>query len=226
MTISADAVACAPGGYTTGEEIANAVTHGIAALLSVAALVLMIVSAVEHRAGAVSVASVSVFGGSMIVLYLISTLYHAIPNLRAKRVLQVLDHSAIYLLIAGSYTPFCLMTLGGTTGTVLCSVVWTVAIAGAVLQPVLLRAADWINCVLYLALGWCVVLVAEPMIAALPEGGLWLLGSGGIAYSAGVIFFLWERLPYNHAVWHLFVLAGTTLQFLSVLLYVIPSSAA
>ena len=200
--VSSSSAVNAVGTYSLGEEIANAVTHGLAVLLSIAGLVLMI------------------------ILYTVSTLYHAIPNLRAKRVLQVLDHSAIYILIAGSYTPFCLITLGGTTGIVLCSVVWTIALFGACFQPLLLRAADWLNCVLYLALGWCIVFVAEPLIESLPTGGLWLLAAGGITYSLGIIFYLWEKLPYNHAVWHVFVLAGTMLQFFAVLFYVIPHGTA
>ena len=224
--VSASSAVNALGSYSLGEEIANAVTHGIAVILSIVGLVLMIVFSIRQSAGALAVTSTSIFGASMIILYTVSTLYHAIPNLRAKRVLQVLDHSAIYILIAGSYTPFCLITLGGTTGIVLCSIVWTIALAGACFQPILLRAADWLNCVLYLALGWCVVFVAKPLVESLPSGGLWLLAAGGLTYSLGIIFYLWEKLPYNHAVWHVFVLAGTTLQFLAVLLYVIPHGGA
>ena len=192
----------------------------------------MIIFAVRQSAGALAIVSTSIFGASMIILYTVSTLYHAIPNLRAKRVLQVLDHSAIYILIAGSYTPFCLITLGGTTGIVLCSVVWTIALFGACFQPLLLRAADWLNCVLYLSLIHIseptrrIVFVAEPLIESLPTGGLWLLAAGGITYSLGIIFYLWEKLPYNHAVWHVFVLAGTMLQFFAVLFYVIPHGTA
>lgn len=212
------------GGYSVGEEIANAVTHGIATLLSIVGLVLLIVFAVKERLAPVALTSVVIFGVAMIILYTVSTLYHAIPGRKAKRVLQVFDHSAIYILIAGSYTPFCLITLGGTTGTVLCTIVWTIALAGAILQPILLRAADWLNCILYLGLGWCIIFVMKPLIENLSAGGLWLLASGGLAYSVGVVFYLWEKLPYNHAVWHVFVLAGTTLQFLAVLLYVIPSA--
>ena len=215
--VSSSSAVNAVGTYSLGEEIANAVTHGLAVLLSIAGLVLMIIFAVRQSAGALAIVSTSIFGASMIILYTVSTLYHAIPNLRAKRVLQVLDHSAIYILIAGSYTPFCLITLGGTTG---------IALFGACFQPLLLRAADWLNCVLYLALGWCIVFVAEPLIESLPTGGLWLLAAGGITYSLGIIFYLWEKLPYNHAVWHVFVLAGTMLQFFAVLFYVIPHGTA
>lgn len=213
------------GGYSLGEEIANAVTHGVAGILSIVGLVLMIVFSVRENASPVVIASVAVFGCAMIILYTVSTLYHAITNRRAKAVLQVLDHSAIYILIAGSYTPFCLITLGGATGEILCAIVWAIALAGAILQPVLLKAADWLNCALYLGLGWCIVFVMKPLIEGLSTGGLWLLAAGGLTYSVGVIFYLWEKLPYNHAVWHVFVLAGTTLQFLAVLLYVIPEAA-
>ena len=212
------------GSYSLAEEIANAVTHGIAALLSVVGLIAMLYVTVGSS-DAVTITAAAVFGGSMIFLYTASTLYHAIPNLKAKRILQMLDHSAIYVMIAGSYTPFCLVTLEGMTGTILCIAVWTIAIAGVILQPILLKRAEWLNCLLYLLLGWCVVLVMKPLIAALPMAGLWLLASGGVVYSLGVIFYLWDRIPYNHAIWHLFVLGGTALQFFSVLFYVLPQGA-
>lgn len=215
----------AVGCYSTGEEIANSVTHGVAALLSIAGLVVML-SMMPVTAGAATITAAAVFGASMIFLYTASTLYHAIPNLRVKRILQVLDHSAIYVMIAGSYTPFCLVTLKGTTGTMLCIAVWSIALAGIILQPVLMKRAEWLNCLLYLLLGWCVVLVFEPLMAALPSAGIWLLAAGGVVYSLGVIFYLWERIPYNHAIWHLFVLGGTALQFFSVLFYVLPAGAA
>lgn len=217
--------AAAVGCYSTGEEIANSVTHGVAALLSIAGLVVML-SMMPVTAGAATITAAAVFGASMIFLYTVSTLYHAIPNLRVKRILQVLDHSAIYVMIAGSYTPFCLVTLKGTTGTMLCIAVWSIALAGIILQPVLMKRAEWLNCLLYLLLGWCVVLVFEPLMAALPSAGIWLLAAGGVVYSLGVIFYLWERIPYNHAIWHLFVLGGTVLQFFSVLFYVLPAGAA
>ena len=223
--MSFNSPAAAVGCYSTAEETANSVTHGVAALLSIAGLVVML-SMMPVRAGAATITAAAVFGASMIFLYTASTLYHAIPNLRVKRILQVLDHSAIYVMIAGSYTPFCLVTLKGTTGTVLCIAVWSIALAGIILQPVLMKRAEWLNCLLYLLLGWCVVLVFEPLMAALPSAGIWLLAAGGVVYSLGVIFYLWERIPYNHAIWHLFVLGGTALQFFSVLFYVLPAGAA
>ena len=223
--MSINSPAAAVGCYSTGEEIANSVTHGVAALLSIAGLVVML-SMMPVTAGAATITAAAGLGASMIFLYTASTLYHAIPNLRVKRILQVLDHSAIYVMIAGSYTPFCLVTLKGTTGTLLCIAVWSIALAGVILQPVLMKRAEWLNCLLYLLLGWCVVLVFEPLMAALPSAGIWLLAAGGVVYSLGVIFYLWERIPYNHAIWHLFVLGGTALQFFSVLFYVLPAGAA
>ena len=215
--------ASALGGYSKAEEIANAVTHGIAALLSLVGLGVLVYCAAVGSGRAGVIAAAAVFGTAMVFLYTASTLYHAVPNWRAKRILQMLDHGAIYVMIAGSYTPFCLITLRGTTGTVLCAAVWTIAVLGAVLQPVLLRRAEWLNCLLYLLLGWCVVLVMKPLAAALPAAGLWLLAGGGVVYSLGVVFYLWDRIPFNHAIWHLFVLGGTVLQFFSVMFYVLPA---
>ena len=208
--------------YTVGEEIANAVTHGVAALLSVAGLAVLVAFAVVYSGSAKVVAAVSVFGASMIFLYTASALYHAIPNARAKKVLQVIDHSMIYVLIAGSYTPFCLITLEGVTGIVLCVVVWLIAVVGISLQSLLLKKSAWINCLLYLVMGWLAIFVIDPLTEELQTAGLWLLVAGGIAYSVGVIFYVAERIPYSHAIWHGFVFAGTCLQFFSVLLYVIP----
>ncbi len=208
--------------YTVGEEIANALTHGIAALLSVAGLAVLVAFAVLYSGAPEVVAAVSIFGASMVFLYTASTLYHSIPNPRAKKVLQYLDHSMIYVLIAGSYTPFCLITLQGYTGIALLCAVWLIAAAGISLQSFLLHKADWINCLLYLSMGWLAVFVIDPLVSTLDRGGLMLLVAGGLAYTFGVFFYIFERIPFSHAIWHTFVFAGTTLQFFSVLLYVIP----
>lgn len=208
--------------YTVGEEIANAVTHGVAALLSIAGLAVLVAFAVLYSGSPKVVAAVSIFGASMVFLYTASTLYHSIPNPRAKKVLQYLDHSMIYVLIAGSYTPFCLITLQGYTGIALLCAVWLIAIAGISLQAVLLHKADWINCLLYLSMGWLAVFVIDPLVSTLDSTGLALLVAGGLAYTVGVVFFIFERIPFSHAIWHTFVFAGTTLQFFSVLFYVIP----
>ena len=208
--------------YTVGEEIANAVTHGVAALLSIAGLAVLVAFAVLYSGSPKDVAAVSIFGASMVFLYTASTLYHSIPNPRAKKVLQYLDHSMIYVLIAGSYTPFCLITLQGYTGIALLCAVWLIAIAGISLQAVLLHKADWINCLLYLSMGWLAVFVIDPLVSTLDSTGLALLVAGGLAYTVGVVFYIFERIPFSHAIWHTFVFAGTTLQFFSVLFYVIP----
>ena len=208
--------------YTVGEEIANAVTHGVAALLSIAGLAVLVAFAVLYSGSPKVVAAVSIFGASMVFLYTASTLYHSIPNPRAKKVLQYLDHSMIYVLIAGSYTPFCLITLQGYTGIALLCAVWLIAIAGISLQAVLLNKADWINCLLYLSMGWLAVFVIDPLVSTLDSTGLALLVAGGLAYTVGVFFYIFERIPFSHAIWHTFVFAGTTLQFFSVLFYVIP----
>lgn len=208
--------------YTVGEEIANAVTHGVAALLSIAGLAVLVAFAVLYSGSPKVVAAVSIFGASMVFLYTASTLYHSIPNPRAKKVLQYLDHSMIYVLIAGSYTPFCLITLQGYTGIALLCAVWLIAIAGISLQAVLLHKADWINCLLYLSMGWLAVFVIDPLVSTLDSTGLALLVAGGLAYTVGVVFYIFERIPFSHAIWHTFVFASTTLQFFSVLFYVIP----
>ena len=208
--------------YTVGEEIANAVTHGVAALLSIAGLAVLVAVAVLYSGSPKVVAAVSIFGASMVFLYTASTLYHSIPNPRAKKVLQYLDHSMIYILIAGSYTPFCLITLQGYTGIALLCAVWLIAIAGISLQAVLLHKADWINCLLYLSMGWLAVFVIDPLVSTLDSTGLALLVAGGLAYTVGVVLYIFERIPFSHAIWHTFVFAGTTLQFFSVLFYVIP----
>lgn len=208
--------------YTVGEEIANAVTHGVAALLSIAGLAVLVAFAVLYSGSSKVVAAVSIFGASMVFLYTASTLYHSIPNPRAKKVLQYLDHSMIYILIAGSYTPFCLITLQGYTGIALLCAVWLIAIAGISLQAVLLHKADWINCLLYLSMGWLAVFVIDPLVSTLDSTGLALLVAGGLAYTVGVVFYIFERIPFSHAIWHTFVFAGTALQFFSVLFYVIP----
>ena len=172
--------------YTTGEEIANAVTHGVAALMSIAGLAILVGFAVAYSGSPTVITAVSVFGASMIFLYVASTLYHAIPNPRAKQILQRLDHSMIYVLIAGSYTPFCLVTLEGVTGIALCIAVWAIAIAGIALQGLLIKKSKWLNSLLYLAMGWLVILVIEPLIENLANGGLWLLTAGGLSNRTSV----------------------------------------
>lgn len=206
--------------YTLGEEIANSVTHGIGALLSIAAIPILVVIAVR-AGGGVKLAAALVYTITMLVEYLMSTLYHAIAVDRAKRVFKVLDHSGIYLFIAGTYTPFCLVTLGDSGGVYLAVFVWVVALAGIACEAFWVFRPRWVSAVLYLLLGWCVVAYLPALLANLPMEGLVLLVAGGVVYSIGCIFYVLKKIPYMHSVFHVLVVAASVLQFLAVALYVI-----
>jgi hemolysin III len=209
--------------YTTGEEIAHSVTHGVGAALSVAGLAVL--AALAARGGDPwHVAACCVYGATLVLAYTASTLYHAIPASlpRAKRVLRLLDHSSIFLLIAGTYTPLTLVNLRGPWGWTLFGLVWGLAAAGIVLASAAPNRLRAFRVALYLGMGWLVVVAARPMAEAVAPGGLALLVAGGLAYTGGVAFYAWSRLRYHHAIWHGFVLAGSALHFFAVLLYVVP----
>lgn len=208
-------------GFSRGEEIAHAITHGLGVVLSLVGLAVLVVLAVQ-RGDARLVVGVSVFGAAMVVLYAASTFYHALTAARAKQVFQLLDHGAIYLLIAGTSTPFTLVVLGGAWGWTLFGVGWGLAALGVVYEVVFRRPWRRLSLAFYLVLGWLVVIGIKPLAAALPAEALVLLGLGGLAYTGGAVFYAWRGFPYHHAVWHLFVLAGTALHFACVLKYVIP----
>lgn len=209
-----------------GEEIANAISHGAGALLAVAAIPVLVTNAVLSGSPAVEIFSVSLFGATMLVLYLASTLYHALPageagdrRGRAKRVFWVLDHSAIYLLIAGTYTPFALGVFKDTWGWAMFTVVWALALTGVLLKCLAALRHPLVSTGLYVGMGWLVLFAAEPL-AGLPRAGLYWLVAGGVAYTLGVVFFaLDSRVRYAHFTWHLFVLAGTACHFVAVLNY-------
>jgi len=208
--------------YSLREEIAHSVTHGLGIVLSIAGLIAMLV--VSERSGDVRhVVASMVYGVTLILLYLSSTLYHGIPWPKAKRVLKVLDHSAIYLLIAGTYTPFTLISLRGGWGWTLFGLVWGMALLGITLKVAAIGRFQWLSIALYLGMGWLVVVALRPLIEAVSPAGVQLLFLGGLSYTLGVVFYKWRRLPYHHAVWHLFVLAGSVLHFFAVLLYVLPT---
>ena len=207
--------------YSLGEEIANSVTHGIGAVLAIAGLAVLTAFAALNGNSA-HVTSCAIFGAAMVLCYMTSTLYHAIPNERARPVMQALDHAAIFLLIAGTYTPFMLVTIGGTTGWAMLTLVWTLAISGIVARLALRGRRHNLIVALYIIIGWTAVLIIEPLIASLSTAGLALLVGGGIAYTVGVIFYKWESLRYGHAVWHGFVLTGSALHYFAILFYVIP----
>lgn len=201
-----------------GEEIANSVSHGIGLLAALAAVPVLVLAAVR-RGEAAGVVGASVFGVAVVLLYLASTLYHAVPWTRAKRVFRTLDHGAICLLIAGTYTPFTLGVLRGPWGWTLFGLVWSLAVVGIVLKAVAGRHHRAVSICLYLAMGWLVLIAAKPLWLRVPPWGLFWLLAGGLAYTAGVAFFAARRVRYSHFVWHLFVLAGTACHFVAVLLY-------
>ncbi|MES9971846.1 MAG: hemolysin III family protein [Candidatus Thiodiazotropha sp.] len=210
--------------YSLGEEIAHAVTHGIGIVLSIAGLVILVTFAALNG-DAWHITSCSIYGASLILLYTASTLYHGIPNPRAKLVLQRIDHAAIFVLIAGTYTPYTLVNLRGEWGWTLFGLVWGLAILGVFLEVLVKRRIKWLSLSFYLGLSWMVVIAIKPLLNAVETGGLILLLAGGLCYSLGVIFYIWKRLAYHHAVWHLFVMAGSLLHFFSILFYVVPPSA-
>ena len=201
-----------------GEEVANSVSHGLGLLAALAAFPVLVTSALQ-RGSAMEIAGASVFATTVVLLYFTSTLFHAFPQSRAKRVFQVLDHSAIYFLIAGTYTPFTLGVLNGTRGWVLFGLVWGMALVGTLLKAVGGVRYNTLSTLVYLAMGWLVVIAADLVWAQVPAWGIFWLFAGGIAYTAGAAFFLAERIRYFHFVWHLFVIAGTACHVVAVLWY-------
>lgn len=202
-----------------GEEIANAISHGVALLGSIVAIPVLVIGAVRDG-GVAGVVGASIFGATMLLLYLASTIYHALPAGKAKRVFLVLDHCAIFLLIAGTYTPFTLGVLRGSWGWSLFGVVWGLTIFGILIKTVLGTRYRGLSTGLYLVMGWLVIVAAQPMLNAVPVPGLLWLLAGGLAYTLGVVFFLIDsRVRYAHFVWHLFVVAGSFCHFVAVFWY-------
>lgn len=202
-------------------------THGFGVLLSIAGLVVLVAKATLYG-DPWHIIAASIFGTTLVLMYAASTLYHSIPANplpAAKRVLRVLDHSLIYFLIAGTYTPFTLITLRGPWGWGLFFFTWGLALAGVVFKIFATGRFEKVSLAIYLLMGWCAIVAIEPLLGALPPAGLWLLLGGGLTYSGGVAFYVWTSLRYHHAVWHLFVLGGSVLHFFAVLLYVIPGPA-
>ncbi len=207
--------------YTTGEEIAHAVTHGLGLLLSVAACSILVILAAQ-RGTVWHITGVAVFGASLIVLYAASTLYHSLTHKKAKRVFKFLDYSAIYLLIAGSYTPFTLVTLRGGWGWTLFGLAWGLAIAGAVIEVATRRRYKAVSMAFYLGMGWLIVIAIKPLYAALDTRALILMGIGGAAYTGGAALYALGKFRYHHAIWHVLVLVGSCCHFMAVYYTVIP----
>jgi hemolysin III len=200
-----------------GEEIANSISHGVGFLGAVAVTPIMIIKAIPS--GAAAVVGSSIFGATMMILYLSSTLYHAFTHSKTKRVFNIMDHGAIFLLIAGTYTPFTLGVLYGPWGWSLFGVVWGLAILGVVIKSVKGAVSSKLSTVLYLGMGWIAVIAARPLWQGLPAWGLFWLIAGGAMYSVGVVFFVKDNLKYSHFIWHLFVLAGTACHVIAVINY-------
>ncbi|MCE2027938.1 PAQR family membrane homeostasis protein TrhA [Sessilibacter corallicola] len=197
------------------EEVFNAITHGVGALVSISAVTLLITMA-SIETDPWTIVAVSIYGASLFLLYLASTLYHSIPFPRAKRVLRLFDHCAIYLLIAGTYTPFLLVSLGGTAGWSLFALVWTLGIIGIVLQLTRQGKYHWLHVINYIVMGWIGILVAPVLLEKLAPMTLNLVLAGGIVYTVGVVFYILDRLPFAHSVWHLFVLGGSCCHYIAI----------
>jgi hemolysin III len=207
--------------YSLGEEIAHASTHGLGVVLSIVGLTVLVARASLYG-DAWHITAVSIFGATLVLMYTASTLYHSIPLPRTKRVLRVIDHSLIYFLIAGTYTPFTLVTLHGPWGWSLFGVTWGLAVAGVAFKIFATGKFEKLSLAIYLGMGWCAIAAVKPLLQNLEPGGLVLMLAGGLTYSGGVAFYVWEKLRYHHAIWHLFVLAGSVLHFFAVLFYVVP----
>ena len=209
--------------YSRREELANVLTHLAGVGFSIAALCLLVVYA-RANGDAYHIVSVSIFGTTLILLYLMSTIYHIVREPSLKHALRIVDHSCIYLLIAGSYTPFMLVNMRGAWGWSLFGVIWGLAVFGIVYKIMFIRYFPIISTLVYVAMGWLLVVGIKPAFETIPAGGLGWLLAGGLLYTGGVTFYVWRKLPFNHAIWHLFVMGGSFCHFLAVFWYVIPVS--
>ena len=206
--------------YSRGHELANSIIHGVGTILSVAGLSVLVVFA-SLRATTWHIVSCSIYGTTLVLLYASSTLYHSFRSPRIKQVLRAVDHASIYLLIAGSYTPFTLVTLRGPWGWSLFGIIWALALIGIALKIFFTGRFRIASTLIYTGMGWMVVIAIKPLMQHMPPGGIaWLL-AGGLAYTLGIVFYLWKRLPFHHAIWHLFVLAGSLFQYFAVMFYVV-----
>jgi len=203
------------------EELANSITHGAGLVASIVATVFLIIIANgQNDAGKILVGTI--YGSSLILLYGASTLYHSFQSPKAKHYLKIFDHAAIYILIAGSYTPFTLYVVKGFWGEMMLYIIWSIAVVGVIFKLFFVHRFKYFSTALYLGMGWLAMFTIQPLFENLPFHGLFLLIAGGLSYSFGVIFFLWEKLPFSHAIWHLFVLGGSTCHFFAILFYVLP----
>ncbi|MED0708847.1 PAQR family membrane homeostasis protein TrhA [Aneurinibacillus aneurinilyticus] len=207
--------------FTKKEEVANAIIHGIGAVLSVIALITLIIAASESGT-AWHVTSFTIYGVTMLLLYVSSTLVHSFPQGRVKDIFEICDHASIYLFIAGTYTPFLFLVVKGALGWTLFGIVWGMALVGVVFKLFFTKKFLYLSTVLYIIMGWLIVFAWKPLVMSLAPGGLVLLVIGGVLYTVGAVFYVWRMFPFHHAVWHVFVLAGTVVHFFGVFYYLLP----
>ncbi|MFI5176690.1 MAG: hemolysin III family protein [Terriglobia bacterium] len=205
----------------TSEDVASVLTHGIGLMLSVAGLCVLVALSVLYGTR-LHVLSCGLYGVTLVSLYAASTLYHSFQSPRVKHVLKIIDHCSIYLLIAGTYTPFTLVLLHGGWGWTLFGLVWGLSVFGIVFKILFVNRFKVTSVSIYLLMGWMAVVAIKPMLALVPTGGVRLLFAGGLIYTAGILFYVWKKIPYNHAIWHLFVLAGSACHYFAVMFYVLP----
>lgn len=206
--------------YSITEEWLNALSHGIGFIVAIVGLVLLLM---RSESGLAITAS-SIYGSSLLLMFLSSTVYHAVPHQKVKGWLKLFDHSAIYLLIAGTYTPFMLVSVGGWVGTLGTALIWTIALAGVTFKWLAKHRFPRISLTLYLVMGWLSLAFIYPLYQALPGAGMWLLVAGGLCFSVGVLFYVAKRYQFTHAIWHMFVVAGCTCHYLSIYYFVVPAS--
>ena len=206
------------------EELANGITHGIGLALSVVGLIVLVVLSIL-RGNAWHIAGCTTFGVTLVLLYAASTMYHSFRSPRFKRILKILDHTAIYLLIAGTYTPFTLVNLRGFWGWTLFGLVWGLSVFGILWKLFHVDRFQIVSTLVYVAMGWLVLIAIKPVMSAVPLSGMAWLFAGGLFYTVGILFFAWKRVPYNHAIWHVFVMAGSICHYFAVMFYVLPSSS-
>lgn len=206
--------------FSKKEEIIHAITHGIGALLSIVGLVLLIVFS-SFTGDPWKIVSVTIFGTSMLIMYISSTLVHSFPPGKAKDILLILDHSSIYLFIAGTYTPFLFIHLKGTLGWVLFGIVWSIAVTGIIFKLFFVKRFVILSTIFYILMGWLIVFAWKPLTAVMHSHGIALLMAGGIIYTIGAVFYVYKKIPYHHVIWHIFVLLGSVFHFFVVFYYVI-----
>jgi hemolysin III len=209
------------GRYTPAEEAANVITHGIGAMLSIAALVVLAVLSRENGSS-LQTLGLLIYGLSLFMLYAASSAYHAVTGKKLKRFFRHLDHCSIFLLIAGTYTPVLLIAMSGPWAWALLAMIWGMAVAGLIFEIVYLGRYKWVSLAIYASMGWLAIIAIKPMIEMLPHGLLFWVFLGGLLYTSGILFYVCKRLPFNHAIWHVFVLAGSSLHFIGILRYLTP----